>query len=106
MSLEKSIQKLTQVISAATRPTLQPGVGPGGVEVPYRDPCKNAIPGDGAYCMCYKKKNKDYSGPCYFQSSNGKCYVLIYQQGSSIPVRETLNGDCPILGVPPQTSSL
>jgi hypothetical protein len=105
MSLEKSIQKLTQVISAANPPRRQPGIGPGGVEVPYNDPCPNAIPGDGAYCMCYKKRNKDYSGPCYYKSSNGKCYVLIYQQGSSTPVRQTIDGDCPV-GVPPQTSSL
>jgi len=105
MSLEKSIQKLTQVISAAKPPRRLDE--PFGIEVPYRDPCKSAIPTDGSYCKCYKKKNKDYSGPCYYQASNGKCYVLIFQQGAPNPVsREVLNGPCPILGVPPQTSSL
>jgi hypothetical protein len=104
MSLEKAIQKLTNAITAATPPRRHDA--PFGVDVPQRDPCKNATPGDGAYCMCYKQRNKNYSGPCYYQSSNGKCYVLIYQEGSPNPAREVLNGPCPTLGVPPQTSSL
>ena len=102
MSLEKAIQKLTQVIKAKTG--VSPSVGPGGREI-ISDPCRGVIPGDGAYCKCYKKRNPEYAGPCYFQGSNGKCYVQIYRNGSTVPYTETINGACPTIGVP-STSSL
>ena len=108
MSLEKAIKKLTQVIQAQTPPGPSRGVPDGspiGREMAPRDACRNVIPGDGAYCKCYKEKNKKYTGPCYFQGSNGKCYVKIYREGSQTPDSETLDGPCPSIGIPPQNQS-
>ena len=101
MSLEKAIQKLTQVIKAKTG--VSPGVGPGGREI-ISDPCRGVIPGDGAYCDCYKKSNPDYEGPCYFQGNNGKCYIKIYIKKSKKPYNETRNGNCPGIGIPTASS--
>lgn len=82
MSLEKAIQKLTQVIQAATPAPGTPGPAldaPFGREAPAtRKPkCILTIDGqqvfnpyisknDPNYCKCYKEANPGFTGPCYF----------------------------------------
>ena len=103
MSLEKSIQKLTEVIQAAT---LAPGTGPALDSSRDGDPCKDKTPEKGTYeyCKCYKRNNEKYVGDCYyFQGSDRTCWILTYDDPFlGIPNRALyngVNGACPI-GIP------
>ena len=102
MSLEKSIQKLTEVIQAQTPPA--PGTGPAFDSSRAKIPCKgDPKKGSPGYCNCYKINNQQYEGPCYYKSINNKCYVLTYHTGPGIPDRGerilAVNEECPI-GIP------
>lgn len=96
MSLEKSIQKLTQVIKAATpAPDRRPADAPFGRETETRDPCTRSYePGHPMYCFCYKQKNKNFNGTCCYQSSNGNCYCLIYEAKKMDPKDRVRDLNC------------
>ncbi len=92
MSLEKAIQKLTEVISAATPRMGVPDGSPIGREYVKKNPCTQEYPpGHPSYCFCFKQANPEFSGACYFKSGNS-CYQLIYRQTSMNPVRTKV--DC------------
>lgn len=101
MSLEKAIQKLTEVIQAATP---APGTGPALDSPRGRDLCKDKPPEKGTleYCKCYKNNKPTYVGDCYYLE-NGKCWKLTYDDPFlGIPSRDSykgVNGECPI-GIP------
>ena len=101
MSLEKAIQKLTEVIQAATP---APGTVPALDSSRGCDLCKDKPPEIGTleYCKCYKRCNTKYVGDCYYLES-GKCWRLTYDDPFlGIPNKKLykgVNGECPI-GIP------
>lgn len=97
MSLEKAIQKLTEVISAAKLAPGAPDGSPIGREMKPRNPCSISYPkGHPSYCYCYKQKKRDFAGECYFTSGN-KCYRLTYTEESMNPSRQVV--DCGSSGI-------
>ena len=109
MSLENAIQKLTQVIQAATP---APGTGPAHdapfgreVSTPPKRKCVLEIDGqqvfnpyisknDPSYCRCYKEANPGFTGPCYYN-----CRTITFKpypslsQDKNVPTRPECQPD-------------
>lgn len=108
MSLEKAIQKLTQVIQAATPGMGVPDGSPIGREVISKKPkCVIRLVEGGTmlnpnitsdsphYCNCYKEANPDFAGVCFYN-----CRKIGFSASSSNQISNVQAVPCEANGVP------